>query len=135
MTIFHQLEEEGISLDFPWDKITTFFNYARLLEQIRNSERASILYRLILFKYPDYIDAYLRLAAMGMERKNIQLSIEMIHEALKIDDKCPNALTMLADLELKSDDWVKAKDTFRAARDATNGKDSYSTLSLELDFA
>ncbi|KAL0904760.1 hypothetical protein M5K25_026909 [Dendrobium thyrsiflorum] len=130
MAIFHQLEEEGISLDFPWDKITTLFNYARLLEQIRNSERASILYRLILFKYPDYIDAYLRLAAMGKERKNIQLSIEMIHEALKIDDKCPNALTMLADLELKSDDWVKAKDTFRAARDATNGKDSYSTLSL-----
>ncbi|XP_020579433.1 protein CTR9 homolog isoform X1 [Phalaenopsis equestris] len=130
LTIFHQLEENGISLEFTWDKITTLFNYARLLEQQRNSERASILYRLILFKYPDYIDAYLRLAAMGKGRRNIQLSIEMIHEALKIDDKCPNALTMLGDLELKSDDWVKAKDTFRAARDATNGKDSYSTLSL-----
>lgn len=128
--IFHQLEEDGISLEFPWDKITTLFNYARLLEQQHNSERASILYWLILFKYPDYIDAYLRLAAMAKERKNIQLSIEMIHEALKIDDKYPNALTMLGDLELKSDDWVKAKDTFRAARDATNGKDSYSILSL-----
>lgn len=37
---------------------------------------------------------------------------------------------MLGDLELKIDDWVKAKDTFRAAKDATDGKDSYATLAL-----
>lgn len=37
---------------------------------------------------------------------------------------------MLGDLELKNDDWVKAKETFRAAGDATDGKDSYATLSL-----
>ncbi|URE20724.1 RNA polymerase-associated protein CTR9 [Musa troglodytarum] len=53
-----------------------------------------------------------------------------ITDALKVDDKCPNALSMLGDLELKIDDWVKAKDTFRAAKDATDGKDSYATLAL-----
>ncbi|KAG0484064.1 hypothetical protein HPP92_012148 [Vanilla planifolia] len=37
-------------------------------------------------------------------------------DALNIDDKCPNALSMLGDLELKIDDWLNAKDTFRAAR-------------------
>ena len=37
---------------------------------------------------------------------------------------------MLGDLELKNDDWVKAKETFRAAQDATDGKDSYATLCL-----
>lgn len=37
---------------------------------------------------------------------------------------------MLGDLELKNDDWVKAKETFKAANDATNGKDSYATLCL-----
>lgn len=37
---------------------------------------------------------------------------------------------MLGDLELKNDDWVKAKETFRAASEATEGKDSYATLSL-----
>lgn len=37
---------------------------------------------------------------------------------------------MLGELELKNDDWVKAKETFRAASDATDGKDSYATLSL-----
>ncbi|KAJ0970982.1 hypothetical protein J5N97_018941 [Dioscorea zingiberensis] len=129
-TLFHQLEEKGTSLDLPWDKVTTMFNYARLFEQLHDSEKASILYRLILFKYPEYIDAYLRLAAMAKARNNIQLSIDLIGEALKLDDKCPNALSMLGSLELKSDDWVKAKDTFRAAKDATDGKDSYATLSL-----
>jgi uncharacterized protein HemY len=47
-----------------------------------------------------------------------------------VNDKCPNALSMLGELELKNDDWVKAKETFRAASDATDGKDSYATLSL-----
>lgn len=37
---------------------------------------------------------------------------------------------MLGDLELRIDDWLKAKDTFRAAKDATDGKDSYATLAL-----
>ena len=37
---------------------------------------------------------------------------------------------MLGDLELKNDDWVKAKETLRAASDATDGKDSYATLAL-----
>lgn len=37
---------------------------------------------------------------------------------------------MLGELELKNDDWVRAKETFRAAGEATDGKDSYATLSL-----
>lgn len=56
--IFHQLEEDGFVLEFPSDKITTLFNYARLLEQQRNSERASILYRLILFKVIDLAPSF-----------------------------------------------------------------------------
>jgi len=53
-----------------------------------------------------------------------------VNEALKVDDKNPNALSLLGELELKNDDWVKAKETFRAANDATDGKDSYAILSL-----
>ncbi|WOK96671.1 hypothetical protein Cni_G05378 [Canna indica] len=129
-SLFHQLEEDSSCIVLPWDKVTTLFNYARLLEQLNDTGKASNLYRLILFKYPDYIDAYLRLAAMAKARNNIQLSIELINDALKVDDKCPDALCMLGDLELKIDDWLKAKDTFRAAKDATDGKDSYATLAL-----
>lgn len=47
-----------------------------------------------------------------------------------MNEKCADALLMLGDLELKNDDWVKAKETFRAAKDATDGNDSYATLCL-----
>ncbi|KAI3814451.1 hypothetical protein L1987_14091 [Smallanthus sonchifolius] len=130
MQLFHNLEKDGISVDLPWDKITTLSNLARLFEQLHKTETASLLYRLILFKFPEYVDAYLRLAAIAKSRNNVPLSIELIHDALQVDDKNPDALCMLGDLELKNDDWVKAKDTFRAAKDASNGKDSYATLCL-----
>ncbi|GKV24763.1 hypothetical protein SLEP1_g34332 [Rubroshorea leprosula] len=130
MQLFHRLEEEGHSVELPWSKVTALFNLARLQEQLQNTDAACLFYRLILFKYPDYIDAYLRLAAIAKARNNLQLSIELVNEALKVNDKCPNALSMLGDLELKNDDWVKAKETLRAASDATDGKDSYAILSL-----
>ncbi|TKY72856.1 CTR9-like protein [Spatholobus suberectus] len=130
MQLFHDLESNGHHVEVPWDKVTVLFNLARLLEQLNESGTASILYRLILFKYPDYIDTYLRLAAIAKARNNILLSIELVNDALKVNDKCPNALSMLGELELKNDDWVKAKETLRAASDATDGKDSYATLSL-----
>lgn len=57
-------------------------------------------------------------------------SVLQVNDALKVNEKCANALSMLGDLELKNDDWVKAKETFRAGSEATDGKDSYSALSL-----
>ncbi|KAI3864291.1 hypothetical protein MKX03_006124 [Papaver bracteatum] len=130
MQIFQKLQENGVSVELPWNKVTTLFNQARLLEQLHETEKAAILYRLTLYKYPEYADASLRLAAIAKARNNIPLSIALIGDALKVNEKCPNALSMLGSLELKSDDWVKAKDTFRAAKEATDGKDSYATLSL-----
>ncbi|KAH9801930.1 protein CTR9-like [Citrus sinensis] len=103
MQLFHRFENDGNHVELPWNKVTVLFNLARLLEQIHDTVAASVLYRLILFK---------------------------VNEALKVNGKYPNALSMLGDLELKNDDWVKAKETFRAASDATDGKDSYATLSL-----
>lgn len=48
--LFHNLEKNGISVDIPWDKVTTLSNLARLFEQLHKTETASLLYRLILFK-------------------------------------------------------------------------------------
>ncbi|GJX57271.1 protein CTR9 [Tanacetum coccineum] len=123
------IEKAGVAVELPWDKITTLSNLARLFEQLHKTETASLLYRLILFKFPEYVDAYLRLAAIAKARNNVPLSIEPTVMPLK-EDANPDALCMLGDLELKNDDWVKAKDTFRAAKDASNGKDSYATLCL-----
>uniref|UniRef100_A0A0D9VFN0 Uncharacterized protein n=1 Tax=Leersia perrieri TaxID=77586 RepID=A0A0D9VFN0_9ORYZ len=130
-SFFNRLEEEGAPLELPWDKVTTLFNYARLFEELHDTVKASLFYRLIIFKYPDYIDAYLRLAAIAKGKNNIQLSIELIGDALKIDDKYPNALSMLGSLELQGDDtWLTAKEHFREAKDASEGKDTYSMLQL-----
>ncbi|KAL6585721.1 Protein CTR9 [Orobanche minor] len=129
--VFNRLEEQSLSLELPWIKVTSLFNLARVLEQLHNTEAASILYCFILFKYPDYTDAYLRLAAIGKARNNVQISLELvIDDALKVDEKCPDALLMLGDLELKNDDWVKAKETFRTAKDSTDSKDSYAAVCL-----
>ncbi|XP_066348969.1 protein CTR9 homolog [Miscanthus floridulus] len=129
-SFFHQLEEEGVPLELHSNKVTTLFNYARLLEELHDSVRASLFYRFIIFKYPDYIDAYLRLAAIAKQRNNVQLSIELIGDALKMDEKNPNALSMLGSLELQSDEtWLTAKEHFRNAKEVTKG-DTYSLLQL-----
>jgi hypothetical protein len=49
-SFFHQLEEEGVPLELHPNKVTTLFNYARLLEEIHDSVRASLFYRFIIFK-------------------------------------------------------------------------------------
>ncbi|KAI3443570.1 hypothetical protein Pfo_000235 [Paulownia fortunei] len=130
LQFFHRLEEQGISVELPWNKVSTLFNLARVLEQMHKTESARILYHLILFKYPEYTDANLRLAVIAKARNNVQLSFELIGDALKVDEKCPNALLMLGDLELKNDRWVKAKETFRMAKDLTDAKDSYAEVCL-----
>lgn len=50
MRLFHRLEEDGLPVQLPWNKVTVLFNLARLLEQMHNGNTASLLYRLILFK-------------------------------------------------------------------------------------
>lgn len=50
LSLFQQLEEDGLSIELPWDKVSTLFNYARLLEQVNGTEKACNFYRLILFK-------------------------------------------------------------------------------------
>ncbi|GAB2291884.1 Protein CTR9 [Dionaea muscipula] len=128
--IFNHLEEEGFHVEIAWRKVSMLFNLGRVLEELHKTQSAIMLYRLILFKYPDYAHAFLRLAAIAKSRNDIQLSIELVGEALRVKEKCPNALSMLGSLELKNDEWVKAKETFRAASEAMGGNDSYASLCL-----
>lgn len=41
---------------------------------------------LLLLQYPDYVDAYLRLAAIAKDRNDIQLSIALVCDELYILD-------------------------------------------------
>ncbi|KAJ7515098.1 hypothetical protein O6H91_23G071200 [Diphasiastrum complanatum] len=127
---FYQLENEGVSLEVPAGKITVIFNLARLFEQQHQSDKAVILYQLILFKHPKYVDAHIRLAAMAQARNNISLSMELVNRALKEDEINADALSFRGNLELRADDWLKAKETLKGIQSMSDGKDSYSTLAL-----
>lgn len=50
LQLFQRLEDQGLSVELPWDKVSALFNLARVLEQLHNTESASILYRLIMYK-------------------------------------------------------------------------------------
>ncbi|GJY33391.1 reverse transcriptase domain-containing protein [Tanacetum coccineum] len=72
-------------------------------------------------------------AAMNFKSPTMSLPSSIgngISDALEVGNRNTNALCMLGDLEHKNDDWVKAKDTYRATKDASNGKDFYATLCL-----
>lgn len=56
---FHHLEEEGNNMELPWNKVSTVFNLARLLEESRKTLSAILLYRLILFKVSGIVENYL----------------------------------------------------------------------------
>lgn len=50
LKLFHRLGEQGITTELPYNKVSTLFNLARLLEQLHDIETASCFYRLILYK-------------------------------------------------------------------------------------
>ena len=78
-----------------------------------------------MFKFPNYVDTYLQLASIAQAQNEIQLSLEFIGEALKVDKTSVNVITMLGNLELKIDDWLKEKQTIKTAQNVSDGKDAY----------
>lgn len=52
-----------------------------------------------------------------------------VFQVLKVMENCADALSVRGSLELKADDWLKAKETYKSIQVA-DGKDSYSTLAL-----
>lgn len=62
--LFQRLEEQGIAVELPWNKVSPLFNQARLLEQLYDTETACIFYRLILFKVVFPSDIMIRMGMM-----------------------------------------------------------------------
>lgn len=50
MQIFTRLEKDGINLELPWNKVSSLFNLARLLEESHKSNIANLFYQFIIFK-------------------------------------------------------------------------------------
>ena len=127
--LFRSLEE-GSSIDVPEEKVTVLFNVARLHEQLHETGKACILYWLILYKYPNYEDAYLRLGALALARKNMNTSLALVSKALNVDNRNVDGMSVRGILELRADNWLKAKDTFKGILDLKDGNDTYAMLAL-----
>jgi RNA polymerase-associated protein CTR9 len=90
----------------------------------------SVVCAVVCLQHPKYVDALLRLAAMAHARNNISTSLDLVSKALAINDKYLEGLSVRGNLELKADDWLKAKDTLKSILQITDGKDNYATLAL-----
>jgi uncharacterized protein HemY len=56
--------------------------------------------------------------------------LDQIEEAVQLDGKNKDALSMRGSLELKRGEWGKAKETFKSIQQAENNDDTYAALSL-----
>ena len=45
-----------------------------------------------------------------------------------MDKTSVNVITMLGNLELKTDDWLKEKEIIKAAQNVLDGKDAYADI-------
>ena len=118
-------------VDISAEKVTVLFNLARLHERLHEIGKACILYRLILSKHPDYIDAHLRLGTLALARGDVNTGLDFVCKALNVDEmRLADGLSVRGNLELKSGDWIKAKDTFKEILDLKDGEDTYAMLAL-----
>lgn len=118
-------------VDLPAEKVTVLFNLARLHERLHENGKACILYRLILSKHPNYKDAHLRLGTLAFARGDVNTGLDFVGKALNVDEmNLADALSVRGNLEVKSGDWIKAKDTFKEILDLKDGDDTYAMLAL-----
>ncbi|KAK4396857.1 protein CTR9 [Sesamum angolense] len=129
---FQWLEEQGVYVELPWDKVTILFNLARVFEQMHNTKSATILYHLILFKYPEYTDANLRLAAIAKARNDVQLSVKLVLQQNPANLYAANGACIVFAEKGQLD---IAKDLFTQVIEATSGSSNVQMPDVLINLA
>lgn len=65
--------------------------------------------------YPQYVESYLLLSKIYLERKDYSRALKKVQEAVAIDERNVNALCILGYVYLKKKDFPQAKDAFEKA--------------------
>ena len=65
--------------------------------------------------YPQYVESYLHLSKIYLEREDYSHALEMAQGAVAIDERNVNALCILGYIYLKKEDFPQAKDVFEKA--------------------
>eukprot|EP00850_Spirogloea_muscicola_P017763 SM000156S02119 [mRNA] locus=s156:71480:78136:+ [translate_table: standard] len=123
-------EDSSHSEEVPPEKVTTIFNLARLHEKSHDLEQAQKLYRMILSKYPKYVDCYLRLGVIAFASKQIVECLRLIGDTLRLDENNLNALSLRAMVEMERGEWMQSKDTLKRILKLTNNDDAHATVAL-----
>ncbi|KYM99351.1 RNA polymerase-associated protein CTR9 like protein [Cyphomyrmex costatus] len=111
--------------------VTTTYNLARLNEALCVFDRAEKLYKDILKKHPNYVDCYLRLGCMARDKGHIYEASDWFNDALIINNKHPDAWSLLGNLHLAEMEWSPGQDKFeRILKNPTTSTDAYSLVAL-----
>lgn len=113
---------------------TVKFNLGVMHEELHDFETATILYKEVLEMCPYYLDAYVRLAHISLNRGNHQLAVSYCDEALQKKDEAHSSvvridliLCMKGYIQSQYEDDLSARDSFYLIKKA-GINDSYSKL-------
>ncbi|XP_060857388.1 RNA polymerase-associated protein CTR9 homolog [Metopolophium dirhodum] len=111
--------------------VTTTYNLARIFEEQCQFQKAETFYKNILKEHPNYIDCYLRLGCMARDRNQIYEASDWFKEALRIENKHPDAWILLGNLHLTKMEWGPGQKKFeRVLMNPSTLNDSYSLIAL-----
>lgn len=109
-------------------EVTTVYNLARLFEDGHAVAKAERLYRAVVAAAPGYVDAYLRLSLMAIERDGLSEATALVKEALAAQPNNSDALAVYGGIAVAREDWKKAAAKFKLVQDA--GGDDYGSVAL-----
>jgi len=112
-------------------KLTLMFNIGYFHEQNYQLDEASNLYKQITSEYPEYFDAYLRLAFLARKRGDFQRCLFWIDEASKSKAKAPiNQHCLKGKILFEMKKYPESANEFKFVIEKILGDDSYSFLGL-----
>lgn len=111
--------------------VTTTYNLARLNEALCQFDKSEKLYKDIIKEHPNYVDCYLRLGCMARDKGQIYDASYMFKEALRINNKHPDAWSLIGNLHLVKYEMGPGQKKFeRILSNASTSQDPYSLTAL-----
>ncbi|DBA73696.1 TPA: hypothetical protein ACH3X2_009676 [Trebouxia sp. C0005] len=116
--------------------LTLGYNVARLHEANGESKQAQTFYSDIVSDFPDYLDAYMRLACIERKQGNLKKAIEWAEKGVDRAEACSKGssshsdlLAMTGQLYLDREDFDEAKEYINKVLQLSPGQhDSYALL-------
>lgn len=112
-------------------QVTISYNLGRMHEALHEYNKADVIYKDILRKYPNYVDCYLRLGCMARDAGQIYEASDWFKEALQVEKDHPDAWSLIGNLHLAKQEWGPGQKKFeRILAQKATSEDTYSIVAL-----